>query len=177
MLDQEIGRLPERFRAAVVLCYLEGKSVDEAAVLLGCPRGTVASRLARRGSACGSASPDAACAGDRRWRYCASRKRRPRPLSLIPGAHRSRPAIYGGGAAANCGLSPRITTLTEEVLSAMFLHKLKTGIVILIAFAGILLVGGGLALGLRANAGPEAEPPDTGKVSKAHAAERAEQAG
>jgi RNA polymerase sigma factor (sigma-70 family) len=47
VLDQEIGRLPERFRAAVVLCYLEGKSVDEAAVLLGCPRGTVASRLSR----------------------------------------------------------------------------------------------------------------------------------
>jgi HlyD family secretion protein len=47
VLDQEIGRLPERFRAAVVLCYLEGKSVDPAAMLLGCPRGTVASRLAR----------------------------------------------------------------------------------------------------------------------------------
>src|SRR5262249_9145151 len=47
VLDQEIGRLPERFRAAVVLCHLEGKSVDEAARLLGCPRGTVASRLAR----------------------------------------------------------------------------------------------------------------------------------
>src|SRR4029077_2801831 len=35
VLDQEIGRLPERFRVAVVLCYLEGKSVDEAARQLG----------------------------------------------------------------------------------------------------------------------------------------------
>ena len=47
-VDEEVSRLPERFRAAVVLCYLEGKTVDEAARLLGCPRGTVASRLARR---------------------------------------------------------------------------------------------------------------------------------
>src|SRR5262249_39420676 len=47
VLDQEIGELPARFRAVVVLCYLEGKSVDEAARLLGCPPGTVASRLAR----------------------------------------------------------------------------------------------------------------------------------
>ncbi len=49
-VDEEVNRLPERFRAAVVLCYLEGKTVDEAARLLGCPRGTVASRLARRES-------------------------------------------------------------------------------------------------------------------------------
>src|SRR5262249_13107360 len=47
LLDGEVSRLPERFRAPVVLCYLEGRSVDEAALVLGCPRGTVASRLAR----------------------------------------------------------------------------------------------------------------------------------
>src|SRR5205823_5921699 len=36
-----------RFRGPVVLCYLEGKSNEEAARLLGCPLGTVQSRLAR----------------------------------------------------------------------------------------------------------------------------------
>jgi RNA polymerase sigma factor (sigma-70 family) len=46
-LLEEIGRLPERFRRPVVLCYLEGLSVEEAAQSLGCPRGTVLSRLAR----------------------------------------------------------------------------------------------------------------------------------
>lgn len=46
ILDEEIGRLPERFRLPVVLCYLGGRSTEEAARVLGCPRGTVLSRLA-----------------------------------------------------------------------------------------------------------------------------------
>jgi RNA polymerase sigma factor (sigma-70 family) len=47
VLDQEIGRLPARCRAAFVLCYLEGKTNAEAAAILGCPRGSVATLLAR----------------------------------------------------------------------------------------------------------------------------------
>ena len=46
-LHEEIGRLPERYREPVVLCYLEGLSTDAAALRLGCPKGTVLSRLSR----------------------------------------------------------------------------------------------------------------------------------
>jgi RNA polymerase sigma factor (sigma-70 family) len=46
LLHAELGRLPERFRAPVVLCYLEGRTYEEAAGLLGCPVGTIKSRLA-----------------------------------------------------------------------------------------------------------------------------------
>jgi hypothetical protein len=46
-LHEEIRRLPERYRVPVVLCYLEGLSTDAVATRLGCPKGTVLSRLSR----------------------------------------------------------------------------------------------------------------------------------
>ena len=46
-LHEEIDRLPDRYRDPIVLCYLEGLSIEEAALRIGCPRGTVLSRLSR----------------------------------------------------------------------------------------------------------------------------------
>ena len=46
-LHAEIEGLPSVFRVPVVLCYFEGLSLDEAAHRLGCPAGTLRSRLAR----------------------------------------------------------------------------------------------------------------------------------
>jgi len=47
VLDQELSRLPDKYRAVLVACDLEGKTRHEAAEQLGLPEGTVASRLAR----------------------------------------------------------------------------------------------------------------------------------
>jgi RNA polymerase sigma factor (sigma-70 family) len=46
-IDEEIARLPARYRSAVVLCYLEGLTQEQAARRLRCPLGTVQSRLHR----------------------------------------------------------------------------------------------------------------------------------
>lgn len=46
-VDVELARLPDKYRAAVVLCELESRSLQDAADTLGVPLGTVASRLAR----------------------------------------------------------------------------------------------------------------------------------
>jgi RNA polymerase sigma factor (sigma-70 family) len=46
-LSEEISRLPDRYRLPFVLCYLDGKTNEEAARLLKCAAGTIFSRLAR----------------------------------------------------------------------------------------------------------------------------------
>ena len=46
-LHDEIARLPRRYREPVELCYLEGLSTEAAALRIGCPRGTILSRLSR----------------------------------------------------------------------------------------------------------------------------------
>src|SRR5262245_43864095 len=46
VLDEEINSLPEKYRTPVVLCYLEGRTTQEAARQVGCARGTICSRLA-----------------------------------------------------------------------------------------------------------------------------------
>jgi RNA polymerase sigma factor (sigma-70 family) len=46
-LFEEVERLPERYRAPIVLCYLEGQSHEQVARALGCPLRTVATRLQR----------------------------------------------------------------------------------------------------------------------------------
>ncbi len=46
-IDQELARLPDKLRAAIVLCDLEGRTRRDVARSLGLAEGTVASRLAR----------------------------------------------------------------------------------------------------------------------------------
>jgi len=47
LLREEVSRLPDRYRLPLVLCYLQGKSNQEAAAQLECPVGTIKGRLSR----------------------------------------------------------------------------------------------------------------------------------
>jgi RNA polymerase sigma factor (sigma-70 family) len=45
IIDAELAGLPDKFRAVVVLCLIEGRTNTEAATILGVPVGTIDSRL------------------------------------------------------------------------------------------------------------------------------------
>jgi RNA polymerase sigma factor (sigma-70 family) len=47
VLDRELNRLPRKYRTALVACYLGGQTHEQTAKALGCPLGTVRSRVAR----------------------------------------------------------------------------------------------------------------------------------
>ncbi len=72
-LHEEIARLAQRYREVVVLCYLEGMSTDAAALRIGCPKGTVLSRLSR---------------AREQLRRKLTRRGLPPPASLLPAALR-----------------------------------------------------------------------------------------
>src|SRR5262249_30674395 len=140
VLDQEINRLPEKYRAPFVLCYLEGHTNEEAAEQLGCPHGTVLSRLARGRERLRSplARPGAARAAPCRDAGLPANA----APALVPGAlvnSTVKAAIsFAAGEAAAEVVTGSAAALTEGVLHAMFLTKVKTAGAALLA--GVMLV-------------------------------------
>jgi RNA polymerase sigma factor (sigma-70 family) len=142
VLDEELARLTQRYRAPLVLCYLEGKTTEEAARELGCPRGTVLSRLARgreqlrrrlarRGLGLAAGLPAALPAGPAGAAV---------PAALAETTLKAARAVAAGQAVARV-VSPGVAALTEGVLRAMFLKKLRTAAVV--AATALLLLAGG----------------------------------
>jgi RNA polymerase sigma factor (sigma-70 family) len=160
VLQEQIARLPERYRAPVVLCYLEGKSRDEAAWELGCSPGTVKGRLerarqvlrerlARRGLA-----PTAA------------------PLALLPVPHSTLAAVPASlvqatvraalpdastQVLAGATVSPEVAALARGVLRAMTVSQVRT-----LALCVIVVLLTGLGIGEFARRLPAAEPAHPG---------------
>jgi RND family efflux transporter MFP subunit len=144
ILDEEVNRLPARQRKAFVLCCLEGKTGQEAAQQMGCPAGTVSSRLtrareilrcrlARRGLAPAGAGL-ALLAGD----VAAA------PLSAPEVACALQAAVLFSAGEAEGALSCRAVSLADGVLRTMFLTKLQMSVLALLV-AGALAAGSVLA--------------------------------
>jgi RNA polymerase sigma factor (sigma-70 family) len=154
LLDQELRRLPAKYRVAIVLCDLEGRTRGEAARQLGVPEGTLSGRLTR---------------GRAMLAKRLTRHGLVLPIggleSMLPqnAASAGGPAIatveavirFAAGHAATS--SPRVVALTEGVLQAMFWTKWK-----LVAVALLMLAVVGLGVGGLVQPTPAQETSSTG---------------
>jgi RNA polymerase sigma factor (sigma-70 family) len=145
VVHEEVNRLAQRHQAPLVLCYLQGRTQDEAAARLGLAKGTLKmrleqgrallrKRLVRRGL--GPAALLVASA----WPAAAASAGV--PASLVSSTVTAAASVAAGAAAAGA-VSAKVVTLTEGGLKAMFLSKLKSATV-LVLIAGILAGGAGV---------------------------------
>jgi len=153
LLDQELQALPDKYRASIVLCDLEGKSIKEAARQLGSPPATIGTRLARgrimlarrlagRGLTLSGGiiatvlSQNAASASV--------------PLPLVTSTVKAA-SLFAAGQAASSVVGAKVAALTEGVLKAMLLTKLKIATAVLLLV--LACVGGGTVAMLPTAAG------------------------
>ena len=158
VVDEELSRLPDHYRGVVVLCDLEGMTRREAARQLGIPEGSVASRLARarallakrlnqRGIVLSASVVAVLSAGS-----AASA-----PPALVASTIKALSLLAAGQAAGV--VSVKVAALTEGVLKAMFLSKLKA-VSLLLVMMSCVMAGGFLCY-------TQAAEPMSGSKSKA----------
>ncbi len=171
LLDEEVGRLPEKYRLPIILCYLQGRTYAEVSQELKCPRGTVAirlqrgrellrGRLTRRGLAL-TAATTAVLTAERTVSAAL-------PAALV---HTTLKAalLFAAGKVVAGAVSSQALTWTQGVLRTMFLSKIKilAAVVLLMGATG---TGTGLLMSLKAEAPPtRTNPPpvvDKAKTEK-----------
>jgi RNA polymerase sigma factor (sigma-70 family) len=160
VLDQELSRLPDKYRVAIILCDLEGKTRKEAARQLGCPEGTMAGRLtrarimlAKRLTRRGVVLSGGALAAVLSQQAAASGVQ----ASVASSTIKAATLLAAGKAAATGAISVKVATLTEGVMKAMLFTKLKTvlAVVMILGF----MAAGATILTSRTAAGQEDKPP------------------
>jgi len=168
MLHEEIDRLPDRYRSAVILCHLEGLTHEQAAKALSLPVGTVKSRLhrardlirerlSRRGLTFSAAFLTAGEASKAAEAVL--------PFSLFDSVVRAAAPASIHRATESGLISARAIHLVEEVIKTMFLTKLRIAAVVVLLAAGLAASAAGVFAqqGSGKDRGPTSDQP-IGKV-------------
>ena len=127
LIDTELEQLPSRYRQPLVLCDLEGQTHEQAALQIGCPVGTVKSRLSRGREQLRSrlvrrgVAPSAALVAS----LLAAESAHAVPLELITLTIGSASRLAAGQAITAGTFSAGVATLLKGVLRSMFLAKMK----------------------------------------------------
>jgi RNA polymerase sigma factor (sigma-70 family) len=161
VLDEEVNRLPLKYRLPFVLCYLQGKTTDEAAQELGCARGTIATRLAwarerlrKRLTQRGLALSTGALATLLSQKGASATL----PAVLVHSTVRSALSFMGANMATGASTASS-AALAQAVLQAMTVTKMKLTTMVLLASC-LLATGIGLAFHkARVANQPEPEQP------------------
>jgi RNA polymerase sigma factor (sigma-70 family) len=182
-LIAEIGRLPEQLRSPVVLHYFEGLSTEAAAQRLGCPRGTVLSRLSRARSRIkerleqqGVSFAALIPAGETLTRWIPPV---PVPAGLAQTTVRAAGSLALAGAAIESVVSVRVAALSRGVARTLVIAKVRlVAALLLMAVAGVSI---GLAAAYtpkdeprRAAKGPDMPSPQQGKAVQREARQAVE---
>jgi RNA polymerase sigma factor (sigma-70 family) len=142
LLHDELARLPERLRAPIVLCYLQGLTHESAAEQLCWPVGTVRSRMARARTLLRERLTRKGVALSAGFLIGSSRQTNAAMIPRVLADETTQAAMrVAAGQAAVAGvLSTRAAALMEGVLMAMKLTKLKAVATVALV-PGFVLVG------------------------------------
>jgi len=143
VLDEELQSLPEKYRIPLVLCYLEGKTYTEAAQALGWAEGTVSGRLARARDLLrsrllrrGLGLSAGALAGLQTPQLLQAAM----PTTIAKATIQAALVVAANKTAVAGVVSAQAAALSEGVMQAMFLSKLKIAGAVLLA---VTLTGAG----------------------------------
>jgi uncharacterized protein (TIGR03067 family) len=155
LLHDEVQRLPEKYRVPVVLCYLEGKTNEEAAGQLQWPVGTVKTRLVKAREMLRTRLTRRGVALTAGF-LAANTLTAAVPAPLLDGTFQAALTFAAGNAIARGAASAQALTLSTGVLRVMLLGKLKT------VAAAVLAVSIAAGAGGFAYRGLAVEPPAKG---------------